>query len=75
MPTSKPRIQLLLEEETMAVLSALAQSKNQSISHTGADLIRDALELHEDRTLSEMSNKRLLDDDGSRFDHDDAWGS
>ncbi|TYA74905.1 ribbon-helix-helix domain-containing protein [Seonamhaeicola marinus] len=74
MPTDKPSIEVLLDKETNGLLATLADEKNRSISVTAADLIREALELYEDRALSEISNERIASDNGKRYSHDDAWG-
>ncbi len=73
MPTDRPRIQVTLDENTSGLLAMLADKQDRSISATAAELIREALELHEDLYLSEISNKRISDDNGKRFSHKDAW--
>ena len=73
MATDKPRIQVLLDEETNGLLASLASEQNRSLSMTAADLIREALELREDRLFSDISNQRIADDDGQRYSHTDAW--
>ena len=73
MPTDKPRIQVILDAETNGLLASLADEKNRSVSVTAADLIREALELHEDRIFSDISNQRIESDNGKRYSHEEAW--
>ena len=74
MATDKPRIQVLLDEETNGLLASLANEQNRSLSMTAADLIKEALELRDDRIFSDISNQRIEEDDGVRYSHEDAWG-
>lgn len=73
MPTERPRIQVTLDDDTSGLLSTLADKYNKSVSSTAADLIRKALELNEDLYLSEISNKRIAEDNGERSSHEEAW--
>ena len=73
MPTERPRIQVTLDSDTNGLLATLAEKQDQSVSATAAKLIRDALELHEDMLFSDISNKRVAEDDGKRVSHDNAW--
>ncbi|WP_024772933.1 hypothetical protein [Aquimarina macrocephali] len=73
MPTNKPRIQVTLDQETNGLLSMLADNQDRSMSATAADLIREALELREDKQFSKISNQRIAEDDGQRHNHNDAW--
>ncbi len=73
MPTQHPRIQVTLDKETSHLLATLAERQQQSMSATASALIRDAIELHEDRLLSDLSNQRIDTDNGVRIAHDDAW--
>lgn len=72
MATDNPRIQVMLDEETNALLSTLAGRLHRSISSTAADLIREALELHEDILLSKHGDARFA---SSKIwiGHEDAW--
>ena len=73
MPSDKPRIQVILDDETNGLLATLANEQDKSVSATAADLIRDALELNEDRVFSGISNHRIDEDSGKRYSHEDAW--
>ena len=59
MPTDKPRVQVTLDEESNGLLALLASKHNKSMSAAAADLIREALEMHEDLYLSTITNKRI----------------
>lgn len=49
--------------------------QNKSVSATAADLIREALEMHEDLYVSRITNERISDaSDQATISHDDAWG-
>lgn len=72
MPTERPRVQVTLDNDTNALLSILADQNEQSISATAADLIREALELHEDIALSKLSDERISETT-KWHNHDDAW--
>ena len=73
MPTQKPRIQVTLDSVSNGLLASMAEDYHTSKSAIAADLIREALELREDRALSDLSNRRLAEDDGTRLLHHDAW--
>lgn len=72
MATDNPRIQVMLDEETNALLSTLAGRMRRSISSTAADLIREALELHEDILLSKHGDARFTSVK-KWIRHEDAW--
>jgi hypothetical protein len=72
MATDNPRIQVMLDEETHALLSNLAGRQRRSISSTAADLIREALELHEDILLSKHGDARIAAAK-KWVRHEDAW--
>ncbi len=74
MPTDRPRIQVTLDDETSGLLAMLAEQQDESLSTTAASLIREALKLHEDRYLSDVSNERIKEDKGTRHSHENAWG-
>ena len=58
MATENPRIQVMLDKQTTKYLAKLAKKHERSLSSTAADLIREALELHEDIVWSELAEKR-----------------
>ncbi len=72
MATDNPRIQVMLDAETNGLLSRFATHQDRSISATAADLIREALELHEDTLLSAHGDKRFCETK-KWISHKDAW--
>jgi hypothetical protein len=72
MATENPRIQVMLDAETNGLLANFAAQQQRSLSATAAELIREALELHEDMVLSQRADERF-----SRaktwVSHEDAW--
>ena len=72
MLTDNSQIQVVLDMQTGALLTNFAKEQARSISATAADLIREALELHEDISLSEFADKRLKDNK-NWISHDKAW--
>ncbi len=75
MPTERPRVQVTLDENTNGLLSTIAKKQDRSMSAIAAELIRDALELHEDIILSKISDKRYEESlkEGVFVSHEDAW--
>ncbi len=72
MPTQRPRIQVTLDKETNAILIALAESKECSVSAVASNLIMEALELHEDMALSKLADKRLKETK-KWISHEEVW--
>lgn len=72
MPTDNPRIQVMLDDETNGALVKLAAKQRRSVSSTAADLIREALELHEDIVLSAHGDARFAATK-KWVSHKDAW--
>lgn len=72
MPTDNPRIQVMLDPETSGLLTNLASQQHRSVSATASDLIREALELHEDRLLSRHGDARFAAAK-NWISHEDAW--
>jgi hypothetical protein len=72
MATENPRIQVMLDAETNGLLAHFAAQKNRSLSATAAELIREALELHEDAALSKHADGRFTDVK-TWVSHKDAW--
>ena len=58
MSTKSPRIHAVLEPRLFAVVKGLAREHGSSLSQEAHDLIREAVELHEDRALDELAEKR-----------------
>ena len=72
MTTDNPRIQVMLDAETNGLLTNLAAQQDRSISATAAELIREALELHEDILLSKHADNRFAATK-KWIGHEDAW--
>jgi hypothetical protein len=72
MATENPRIQVMIDAETNSLLINFAAQQNRSISATAAELIREALELHEDILLSKHADDRFARTT-EWVSHDDAW--
>ncbi len=58
MTTKSPRIHAVLEPRLFAVVQGLAREHGSSLSKEAHDLIREAVELHEDRALDDFANAR-----------------
>lgn len=72
MPTQRPRVQVTLDTQTGALLAAFADMQDVSVSSAAADLIKEALELHEDMALSKWGDKRLREAK-KWVSHEEAW--
>jgi hypothetical protein len=72
MATDNPRIQVMLDAETNGLLASFAAQQDRSISATAAELIREALELHEDVLLSKHADERFAQAQ-KWVQHADAW--
>ena len=58
MATKNPRIHAVLEPPLFEVVKRLASEHGSSLSQEAHDLIREAVELHEDRTLDDLAERR-----------------
>lgn len=58
MPTSNPRINIVCEEHLYYEISSIAKAEKTSLSAVALKLIREALELREDRALGIIADKR-----------------
>lgn len=72
MPTERPRIQVTLDSQTSALLATFADIQERSLSSAAADLIKEALELHEDMALSKLADKRLRENK-KWISHEEVW--
>ena len=74
MATKNPRINITLDPETLDAVYHLAKKSSKSVSAQASELLRQALELHEDYMLSKVANKRSeIDADKPVYSHEDAW--
>lgn len=75
MPTKNPRINVALEKPIYSLIEKLAQQRGLSLSMVTRDLIRDALEIHEDSVLSAIAEARETTlADRESLTHDEVWG-
>ncbi len=72
MPTSNPRINITLEQETAGMLALLAKQEEKSVSRLAKELILEALERREDKLLSALADERDTDQ-AKRVKHQDVW--
>jgi len=73
MPTENPRIQVTLDALVSRQLGALAKEERSSLSAVAAALIGEALELREDRALSQHADRRWKKKE-KFLSHDEVWG-
>src|SRR2546422_11021823 len=74
MPAKNPRVNVVLERPMYDALGRLARREGASLSTKARDLLRDALEKHEDLVLGEIAAEResTLDRCKSLY-HVDVW--
>jgi predicted DNA-binding ribbon-helix-helix protein len=58
MPTKNPRINVVLEKPTYEAIKKIARNEGVSISLIARDLLRDALEVHEDILMGQVATER-----------------
>lgn len=58
MPTKNPRINVVLEKPLYEAIRRIAKKEGISISLKARDLLREALEIHEDRILESIASER-----------------
>lgn len=75
MPAKNPRINVVLEKPLYNAVHDLAEDEGLSMSMLMRDLVREALELREDRALTAFAAVREKGFDRSKaLSHEDAWG-
>ena len=75
MPTKNPRINVALEKPLYIVIKKLAKQRGLSLSMVTRDLIREALEIHEDAVLSTIAEEREATlTDRETITHNEVWG-
>lgn len=57
-PAKNPRVNVVLERPVYDALGRLARRQGASLSTTARDLLREALETHEDVALAEIAQER-----------------
>ena len=74
MPTKHPRLNVVLEKPVLQSVKQLARRDGVSLSMKARDLIREALELHEDAYLAERAHERAATFDHSKaLTHEQVW--
>ena len=75
MPTKNPRINVALEKPLYSLIEKLAEQRGLSLSMVTRELIREALEIHEDAVLSAIAEERESTfTDRKALTHDEVWG-
>jgi len=76
MPAKNPRINVVLEKPLYDRVRRLAAKEEISLSLKIRDLVKDALEAHEDAALAEFAEEREKTFRRSRgLSHKQVWGS
>jgi len=74
MPTKNPRLNVVLEPSLYKVLGKLANYEGVSLSLVARDLIKEALEIHEDIYWQEVARKRERTFSYKKsFSHKEVW--
>jgi len=72
MSTKNPRINVTFEESTVKVLIRLAEGEDKSVASLVRELVLEALDRREDKTLSKIAE--ILDVESAKtHTHEDAW--
>ncbi len=75
MPTTNPRVNVVLEEPLYDSIRRLAKRDKVSLSLKVRDLVKDALEMEEDRGLTALAEERERTYDASKaLTHEQVWG-
>ena len=74
MPTTKPRVNVVLEESLYGDVKRLANQRGVSLSLEIRDLVREAVEFYEDHALAQWAARRMKtfrSRDG--LSHEEVW--
>jgi hypothetical protein len=75
MPAKNPRVNVVLEKPLYNALHDLAEDEGVSMSMLMRDLVKEALELREDRALADLAAEREKNFDRRKaLSHDEVWG-
>lgn len=75
MPAKNPRINVVLDKALFQTVALLAKRDGVSLSMKARDLLKDALEIHEDVMLNEFAEGREASFRRSEaLEHEDVWG-
>ena len=74
MPAKNPRINVVLDKSLFQTVELMAKREGVSLSMKARDLMKDALETHEDVMLAEFAECREASlDRAEAMDHEDVW--
>ncbi len=74
MPTKNPRINVVVEKPLYIALQDLAEDEGISVSMLMRDLVKEALDIREDRALTDLATEREQSFDRSQaLTHEDVW--
>lgn len=75
MPAKNPSVNVVLEKPLYNALHDLAEDEGVSMSMLMRDLVKEALELREDRALAELAAEREKGFDRRKaLSHEEVWG-
>ncbi len=75
MPAKNPRVNVLLDHDLYHTVHELARHQGVSMSLFMRDLVKEAVELREDRALAAMAEERDQGFDPERaLSHEEVWG-
>lgn len=74
MPTTNPRVNVVIERPLFQTLSKSAKRAGVSLSLKARDLIREALEIEEDLYWEKKASRRSKSFDSNKaLAHDEVW--
>jgi hypothetical protein len=74
MPAKNPRINIVLDKSLFHTIELMAKTEGVSLSMKARDLLKDALEVHEDVILAEIGERRGKSYKRSdALSHEDVW--
>jgi hypothetical protein len=74
MPAKNPRINIVLEKPVYEAIRKIAKKEGVSVSLKARDLLREALETHEDFILESIASEREKTFDRKKaLTHDETW--
>jgi plasmid stability protein len=74
MPVKNPRVNVLLDRASYDALGRLARHEGTSLSTKARDLLREALETHEDVAIGDIAAERERTPDRTKsLTHDAVW--
>lgn len=74
MPTQNPRINVCLDEALYQSVRLLAEKDNLSLSAEVKNLLKEAIESHEDFHMAELASEREKSwNEAKAISHDDFW--